>query len=123
MANDDSRAVLRDHTGRFRPGSATPNPGGRPRLPDEVLRQTRETLAAATPKAAATLVSLLDDDDPRIQLLAANTILDRVLGKPTQQLNASVDTSTIQEAHLAALQEIQRRAAERRNAEGEGQPN
>ena len=104
MATDD-RSVLRDRTGRFQPGTATPNPGGRPRVPDEL----RAIFEAASTEAARKLAELVHDDDPRVALVASNAILDRVLGKPAQQVNASAASHDLGRIHLEALQEIQAR--------------
>ncbi len=50
----------------------------------------REALEAATPRAVARLVALIDDDDPRIALRAAELVLERVVGPPP----ATADTTT-----------------------------
>jgi len=44
--------------------------------------EARRLAREATPDAVRELVVLLADPDPRIRLLAANSILDRGLGKP-----------------------------------------
>jgi len=59
---------------RFKPG-VSGNPGGRRRTPDAI----REALAAATPRAVARLVALVDDDDPRVALRAAEAVLEKTL--------------------------------------------
>lgn len=53
------------------------NPGGRPK----VLRQLRELARGHTERAIGVLVECLDDPDPRVRLVAANTLLDRGWGK------------------------------------------
>jgi hypothetical protein len=75
------------------------NPGGRPRVPEEV----KDMLRAATPKAAKVLVDALDategdvidtdtgerhagPPDWKLRLQAANAILDRTAGKATQPI-------------------------------------
>ena len=103
MPND--RPVNRDRYGRLLPGTATPNPGGRPRVPDEL----RAIFEAASTEAARKLAELVHDDDPRVALVASNAILDRVLGRPAQQINADIKTGSISDAHLAALKDIQER--------------
>jgi hypothetical protein len=45
--------------------------------------------------------------------MASNAILDRLYGKPAQTVDAKVETTSIQEAHLRALQDIQARRRER----------
>ncbi len=57
MPND--RPANRDRYGRLLPGTATPNPGGRPRVPDEL----RAIFEAASPEAARKLAELVHDDD------------------------------------------------------------
>ena len=59
------------------------NPGGRPKTDERV----QKALRAATPKAAETLIELLDANEPKIRIQAANSILDRVCGKPAQRLD------------------------------------
>jgi len=56
------------------------NPGGRPKEDAEVRAAARLHGIAAIDK----LVELMNDDDPRIQISAANAILDRGFGKPAQ---------------------------------------
>ena len=54
------------------------NPGGRPKIPEDV----KEAIRAACPKAVAVLVALLDDKKSLIRLEAAKIILERGYGKP-----------------------------------------
>lgn len=106
--------VLRNERGHLQPGSAPLNPGGRPKIPDEVKREVQEIFSGATPRAAQRLVELMDDPDSRIALSAASTLLDRVLGKAVTPVDQTVKVSTsIQQAHLAALIEIQQRRKDR----------
>lgn len=94
----------RDKLGRFRSGT-TGNAGGRPSLPPDV----REALEAGSLRAAQRLVDLLDSKDERVALMAANAILDRLYGKPSQSLDTSVKQENIGAAHLSALMEISER--------------
>ena len=94
--------------GRFQKG-VSGNPGGRPAMAPEV----REALEGASERAAQRLVELVDSVDPRVALMASNAILDRLYGKPAQTVDAKVETTSIQEAHLRALQDIQARRRER----------
>ena len=41
--------VLRNERGHLQPGSAPLNPGGRPKVPDEVKREVQEIFSAARP--------------------------------------------------------------------------
>jgi len=56
------------------------NPGGRPKVAEEI----RDLARAACPKAIETLIAQLDHPDPRIAANAAEKLLDRGIGKPTQ---------------------------------------
>jgi hypothetical protein len=65
----------RDDRGRLLPG-VSGNPGGRPAVAPAV----RAALRAATPKAVETLIALLDSDEARIRLAAAEALLNRTVG-------------------------------------------
>ncbi len=53
----------------------------------ESLTYVKKLARTKCPAAIDKLVSLLDSEDERIQLAAANAILDRGLGKPPQDVN------------------------------------
>jgi hypothetical protein len=96
--------VLRNDKGHILPGQRSLNPAGRRPLDAEV----REMLEAAAPAAAKRLVELaFDTKDPKIGLAACEIILNRLFGRPAMQINARVQTTSVQEAHLKALQGIQ----------------
>lgn len=78
----------RTKTGKFKAGQSG-NPGGRPKIPEDVKEATR----AACPKAVAVLVELLDDKKPLIRLEAAKTLLDRGYGKAVQMQDVSLDVA------------------------------
>lgn len=100
---DDDRPVLRDGAGRFQTGSKPLSPGRRP-LDAEV----KAIFEAAAPAAAKRLVELaFDAKDPKIGLAACEMILNRLFGRPAMQINANVQTTSVQEAHLQALLDIQ----------------
>ena len=67
----------RAKNGQFLPGTV-PNPGGRPKIPQEV----KEAIKAACPEAVQVLIELLHDKKSLIRLEAAKTLLDRGYGKP-----------------------------------------
>lgn len=69
---------------RFAPGQSG-NPGGRPKVAAEV----REAARALTDKAITTLEELLTCEENNVRLAAANSILDRGYGKPTQPVVAT----------------------------------
>ena len=78
-------------TARGRPFKAgqSGNPGGRPKIPEDVKEATR----AACPKAVAVLVELLDDSKALVRLEAAKTLLDRGYGKAVQMQDVSLDVA------------------------------
>lgn len=80
----------RDAKGRFVKGTSG-NPTGRPKIPEDV----KTMLKSATVEAAELLISTVKD--PHVQISyridAAKEILNRVYGKPTQPLDADVDTT------------------------------
>ena len=111
-------AVLRNDRGHILPGQPSLNPTGRPRVPDDVRQELQEIFTAAAPHAARVLVALIDDDDTRVSTAAAIHVLDRLLGKVTQSIDANIRSDAIGQIHLAALEEIRQRRAARLAAEG-----
>lgn len=79
-----SRAAGKPKRGGFQPG-VSGNPGGRPKTNPEV----KAALKAACPRAVARLVELLESDDERVALRAAEVIIERVEGKVPQALEHS----------------------------------
>ena len=81
------------------------NPGGRPKLPDEVKAGLRDLAG----DAIAVLREALQDEDPRVRVAAAGQILDRAYGKPASvadvTLRHGVDLAA---AHLEMLAELVR---------------
>ena len=78
----------RTKTGLFKPGQ-TGNPGGRPKLPEEL----KEAFKALAPKALETLADVMSNsvkDSDRVK--AAEVILDRGYGKATQHIDANVES-------------------------------
>lgn len=73
--------------GQFKPGAAwTGNAGGLTKEVRAQQRAARELALQYCPRAIQELVNLLDSEDPRVRIVAANSILDRGLGKPAQAL-------------------------------------
>ena len=71
----------------FKPGQSG-NPGGRPKMPEDV----REAFRALVPEAIQTIVYVMrhgKKDKDRTD--AANSIIDRAYGKPTQMQDISLD--------------------------------
>jgi Family of unknown function (DUF5681) len=101
----------RNDKGNFRKG-ASGNPGGRPKLPAEI----REMFQARSQEALEVLTRCLQSDDERIARAAAQAILDRGYGRPTQSIEASVTGKT----HEQWLDEMSQRVEviNQRKAEG-----
>lgn len=70
------------------------NPGGRPKAEREVIELARE----ASPRAIGRLIELVDSKDERVSIAAANSVLERAYGKPTQPLSNDADNPLIPEA-------------------------
>lgn len=87
---------------KFQPGQSG-NPAGRRPMPPEVV----EALQAGSETAAKRLVELCSSKDPRIALMASEALLSRLYGKPTQQVDAQVTTTNVQQAHLQILLDLQ----------------
>jgi len=49
-------------------------------------------------KALQTMVDAMDDEDVKVRLQAANFVLDRAYGKPTQPIGGDEDAAPIQAA-------------------------
>jgi hypothetical protein len=86
----------------------SPNPGGRAKRDAAILRR----LDTLTLKAVDAYAKILSDDDATNseRLQAANAVLDRVLGKPKQQIQSNVTVEHGPTAQLAALMGLSRSA-------------
>lgn len=71
----------RDDRGRLKKGS-TANPGGRPRTPADI----KSAFDAATPRAVERLLELLESENEKVALKAAELVLERSLGKVSQPI-------------------------------------
>ena len=98
----------RAKTGRFVSGKSG-NPGGRPKIPDDV----KEAIRAACPGAVQYLVEVYRDPKEKTayRLEAAKTILDRAYGKPAQSQDISFDVNNTADV----LTQIRRVAMEQMN--------
>lgn len=67
------------------------NPGGRPKGEREVIELARE----ASPRAIGRLIELVESKDERVGIAAANSVLERAFGKPTQPLANDADNPLI----------------------------
>ena len=63
------------------------NPGGRPKAIVELKKLCQE----ATPKAIRKVIRLINSEDERVALAAAQTVIERGYGKPTQHVEATVN--------------------------------
>jgi hypothetical protein len=74
----------RDAKGRFVKGQSG-NPSGRPAMPAEIMNMAR----ASAPDAIKMAIQFVNDEDadPRVRLKAAEILLDRGYGKPTQAVD------------------------------------
>ena len=80
------------------------NPGGRPK----VLGDVQELARQKSPEAINTLSTIMHNEKapPAARVAAANALLDRGYGKPTQPISqtlAKVDPSTISDEELVAI--------------------
>ncbi|GEO42309.1 hypothetical protein SAE02_64570 [Skermanella aerolata] len=67
------------------------NPGGRPKLEVSI----RDLAQQNSMEALETLVQVMRSGKPGERLVAANAILDRAYGRPTQSVEMSGDCSTL----------------------------
>ena len=97
----------KDNTGRFIKGQSG-NPGGRPATPDTV----KTMLKAATEGAVQLMIDTVNDTDakPDLRVRCAEYICDRVLGKPTQPIEAIMSTPAIDLSGIT-VDELRRLAA------------
>jgi len=70
----------------FQPGQSG-NPGGRPK--GEAI--VRDAARKQTEAAIGVLASALTDEDPRVRIKAAEVLLDRGWGKPSQAIDVGSD--------------------------------
>jgi hypothetical protein len=90
--------------GRPFPKGVSGNPGGRPKVLGDVQELAREQ----SPQAINTLAKIMNDEKtpPAARVAAANALLDRGYGKPTQPISktvAKVDPSSMSDEELAAI--------------------
>lgn len=94
----------------FLPGNNA-NPSGRPPKTPE-MREAEALAKSRTPDAVRRLLVLMESsEDDRVQLLAANSILDRAFGKPAQAITGpegepllpNFDTRSLSDADLGTF--------------------
>ena len=103
----DKNKLERDSSGRFVKG-VTGNPGGRPVTPEDV----KEMLKSATVPAVQILVETMNDENakPELRVRCAETLLDRVLGRAVQPLEAVFSTPAVDLSDFT-IDELRRLAA------------
>jgi len=101
------KAGGREANGRFTKGISG-NPSGRPAQPEDV----KEMLKAATAPAVQLLVDTMNDREakPELRVRCAELLIDRVLGKAVQPLEAHIKTETFDLSELT-VDELRRLAA------------
>lgn len=93
------------------------NPGGRPKAEREVIDLARDGSKAAIER----LVQLVGHEDGRVAIAAANSVLDRAFGKPTQPISGDDDKPPIRaEMPLESLSPAAREALRQVIAEVKG---
>ena len=80
------------------------NPGGRPK----VLSDVQELARQRSPEAINTLFKIMQNEKAptAARVVAANSLLDRGYGKPTQPISQTltkIDPNTMSDAELAAI--------------------
>ena len=73
----------------FKPGQSG-NPGGRPKMPEEM----RQILREAGPELARKLLAYTEHSNPKIAMWAITEALDRAYGKPVQAQDISFDVDS-----------------------------
>lgn len=89
MAEKSEKNARKRGTGRPFVKGQVANPGGRPKIPEDIKQAFKDL----TPKAIETLQKILDDDNAKYadKIKAAEIIMDRGYGKPTQALDVDVN--------------------------------
>jgi len=88
--------------GRWAPGISG-NPGGRPKLPEEVKAGLRDLAATAIEVLREAMAS----DDHRVRVAAAAQVLDRGYGRAAQVIDATLTSNMDPSvAHLQALKDL-----------------
>ena len=103
--------MQRDDKGRYLSG-VSGNPNGRPKIVGEL----KELAAQHTPQAIQTLADIMNDKEapPAARVAASTALLDRVYGKPQQNVEARIESLDMGKAAAAVLMDLSRRARETR---------
>lgn len=100
---------MRDNKGRFILGQSG-NLSGRPKIVGEL----KELAAQHTPQAIQTLADIMNDKEapPAARVAASTALLDRVYGKPQQNVEARIESLDMGKTAAAVLMDLSRRAME-----------
>ena len=105
----------------FVPGQSG-NPGGRPRIPDDVKALARSYTREAIETAAEIMRN--DEETGTARMSAVNTILDRAWGKAPQHITTenlgSLTDADIDAELAAAIDELRRGRLNRQSAAADG---
>ena len=98
---------MRDDKGRYLAG-VSGNPNGRPK----VIGELKELASVHTPQAIQTLADVMNDKEaPHAARVAASTaLLDRVYGRPSQNIEARIETVDIAKSAAEALLSLANKA-------------
>jgi hypothetical protein len=104
---------MRDDKGRFLTGQSG-NPTGRPKIVGEL----KELAAQHTPQAIQTLADIMNDKEapPAARVAASTALLDRVYGRPSQNIEAKVETIDIGKTAAQVLMALTAKAKEAKAA-------
>lgn len=108
----------RDGAGRWKKGSASPNPGGRPKETGDV----RELAKSYTEAAVRTLAEIMENQESpaAARTAAASALLDRAWGRPASSLEGRVEVQhSIASVAAQTLMELTQRAQERKRLEAQ----
>ena len=103
--------IERDSKGRFLAGNS-PNPGGRPKGNPAV----KDLLKKHSVDAAQKVVDLLRCGNPKIELAAAQEILNRTEGKPLQVQDVAMEVNGLTDFRAQVRQMLQEQDGEGRNS-------
>ena len=87
-ANKAETETKKQKGGRFKPGQSG-NPSGRPKIPEDVKAAFKELTPQAVETLKGIMLNPLAKDADRIK--AAEIIMDRGYGKPTQAVDVDVN--------------------------------
>jgi pyruvate dehydrogenase complex dehydrogenase (E1) component len=104
---------MRDDKGRFLTGQSG-NPTGRPKI----IGELKELAAQHTPQAIQTLANIMNDAEapPAARVAASTALLDRVYGRPSQNIDAKVETVDAGKTMAEVLMALTAKAKARRMA-------